>query len=115
MREWWEKTYGTGYDDQMLSQFARLLFMKRKRVETADASQPDFAFASQEETWRAIRDVLELRQSYLKSKGIENLRYVLTSAERVELTKRARADYEDSEEQRILQDLDIRKGKAGGK
>ena len=82
MREWWEKTYGTGYDDQMLSQLARVLFMKRKRVESADASQPGLAFASQEETWRAIRDVLELRQSYLKSKGIENLRYVLTSDER---------------------------------
>ena len=89
--------------------------MKRKRVESADASQLGLACASQEETWRAIRDVLELRQSYLKSKGIENLRYVLTSDERVELTKRARADFEESEAQRILQDLDIRNGKAGGK
>ena len=115
MRHWWEKTNGTGYDDQMLSQLARLLFMKRKRVESGDASQLGQACASQEETWRAIRDVLELRQSYLKSKGIEDLRHVLTSDERNELTKRARADYEDSEEQRILQDLDIKKGKAEGK
>ena len=80
-------------------------------MESADASQLGHAFASQEETWRAIRDVLELRQSYLKSKGIENLRYVLTSDERVELTKRARADFEESEAQRILQDLDIENGR----
>ena len=115
MRQFWADTDDTGYDEDLLSQLARLLFMKRKRVESADASQLGLAFASQEETWRAIRDVLELRQSYLKSKGIEDLRHVLTSDERAELTKRARADYEDSEEQRVLQDLDMEKGKAKGK
>jgi len=84
-------------------------------VESADASQLGLAFASQQETWRAIRDVLELRQSYLKSKGIEDLRHVLTSDERAELTKRVRAEYENSEEQRDLQDTDVDKGKAKGK
>ena len=83
-------------------------------MESGDASQPGQACASQEETWRAIRDVLELRQSYLKSKGIEDLRHVLTSDERAELTKRARDDYEDSEEQRALQEKDVEKGKAKG-
>jgi len=111
IKQFWADTYGTGDDEDLLSHLARLLFMKRKRVESADASQLGHACASQEETWRAIRDVLELRQSYLKSKGIENLRYVLTSDERVELTKRARADFEESEAQRILQDLDIEKGR----
>ena len=115
MRQFWEQTYDTGYDEELLSSLARLLFMKRKRVESADASQLGLAFASQEETWRAIRNALELRQSYLKSKGIEDLRHVLTSDERAELTERARADFEDSEEQRVLQDLDIEKGKAKGK
>ena len=115
MKQFWADTYDTGHDDDLRSHLARILFMKRKRVESADASQLGLACASQEETWRAIRDVLELRQSYLKSKGIKDLRHVLTSDERIELTKRARADYEDSEEQRILQDLDIRNGKARGK
>ena len=88
MRQFWEETYDTGYDGNLLKQHARHLFMKRKHVESADASQLGLAFASQEETWRAIRDVLELRQSYLKSKGIEDLRHVLTSDERAERTKR---------------------------
>ena len=58
--------------------------MKRKRVESADASQLGHACASQEETWRAIRDVLELRQRYLGSKSIEDARHALTSDERAE-------------------------------
>ena len=115
MREWWEKTHGTGYDDQMLSQLARVLFMKRKRVETGDASQPDFAFAPQEETWRAIRDVLELRQRYLRSKGIKNPLHVLNSDQRAEFTKGVREDYEESEEQQKLQRNDVEKGLAKGK
>ena len=115
MREWWEKTYGTGYDDQMLSQLARVLFMKRKRVETGDASQPDFAFAPQEETWRAIRDVLELRQRYLRSKGIKNPLHVLNSDQRAEFTKGVREEYEESEEQQKLQRNDVEKGLAKGK
>ena len=115
MKQFWADTYDTGYDEDLLSHLARLLFMKRKRVESADASQLGLAFASQEETWRAIRDVLELRQSYLKSKGIKDLSHVLTSDERMELTKRARADYEDSEEQQQLQKKDVEKGKTKGK
>ena len=115
MKQFWADTYGTGHDEDLLSHLARILFMRRRRVESGDASQPDQACASQEETWRAIRDVLELRQSYLKSKGIEDLRHVLTKDERKELSKRAKADYEDSEEQRSLQDLDIKKGKDEGR
>ena len=78
-------------------------------MESADASQLGLAFAAQEETWRAIRNVLELRQSYLKSRGIEDLRHVLTSAERAEFTKRVREDYEESGEQRALQERDVEK------
>ena len=115
MKQFWADTYGTGHDEHLLSHLARILFMKRKRVESGDASQLGQACASQEETWRAIRDVLELRLSYLKSKGIEDLHHVLTNDERNELIKRARADYEDSEEQRSLHDLDIKKGKHEGR
>ena len=116
MRQFWADTYDTGYDEDLLSQLARLLFMKRKRAESADASQLGHAFASQEETWRAIRDVLELRQSYLKSKGIEDPLHVLNSDERAECTQGARKDYEDSEEQQQLQKKkDVEKGKTKGK
>ena len=56
---------------------------------------------------RAIRDVLELRQSYLRSQGISDLRYVLTNKQRVEPIECARADFEDSQEQRDLQKADV--------
>ena len=115
MREWWKKTHGNGYDDQMLSQLASVLFMKRKRVETGDASQPDFAFAPQEETWRAIKDVLELRQRYLRRKGIRNPLHVLNNDQRAEFTKGVREEYEESEEQQQLQRKDVEKGLAKGK
>ena len=115
MQQFWESSYDTCYDKAVLKQLSHILSLKRKQIQSADASQLGHAFASQEETWRAIRDVIELRQSYLKSKGIDYLRHVLTSDERAELTKRARADYEDSEAQRILHDLDIGKGNAEGK
>ena len=117
MREWWEKTNGSSsrFDDQMLSQLARVLFLKRKCVDAADASQPDGAFAPQEETWRAIRGVLELRQRYLKSKGIKNLAHVLNKEQRAEFTRGARKEYEETEEQQHLQKKDIEKGRAIGK
>ena len=64
------------------------------------------AFAPQQEARRAIRDVLELRHRYLVSKGIEEPRHVLTDEERAEFIRCVRADFEDSEEQRALQDTD---------
>ena len=87
-------------------------FHEKKRAESAVASQLDLALAAQEETCRAIVNVLELRQSYLESKGIKDLRYVLTGDQRVELIKRAKAEYEDSEEQRILQYAGVKKWNA---
>ena len=82
--------------------------MRRKPAHSADASQLDHeraesAFASQEETWRAIRDALELRQNYLQSKGIQDRRHVLNEKQRGELTKRARDDYGASPKQQELQ------------
>ncbi|MDA8583139.1 hypothetical protein N9L68_02875 [bacterium] len=106
MREYWKKLYNNECDEALRSELARLLFMKRKRMDSADASQICLAFASQEETCQAIRDVLGLRRSYLRSKGIEDLRHVLAGDERAELTKRIRDDYEGSEEQRVMQDTD---------
>ena len=59
--------------------------------------------------------MLELRHRYLVSKGIEDPRHVLTDEERAEFIRCVRADFEDSEEQRALQDTDVEKWKAKGK
>ena len=61
-------------------------------MESADASQLGHGdeedhsrdLASQEETWRAIRGVLELRHKYLESKGIADRCHVQTDEERGE-------------------------------
>ena len=118
MRECWEETEGTrhGKDLEVLrGHLRRVLFLKRKRAESTDAYQLGLALASQEETCRAIGNVLELRHSYLESKGIEDPCHILMDAERDELIKRAKAEYEGSEEQRFLQSADARKWKPKGK
>ena len=55
---------------------------------------------------------MELRQSYLRSKGISadnsQRRAVLTNKQRVELVERARAHFENSQEQRDLKMRDVR-------
>ena len=109
MREFWEQTNGTGLDkdlEDLRWHLGRILFLQRKRVGSTDASQLGLAFASQERTCRAIQDVLELRQRYLRSQGISadnsQRRAVLTNKQRVELVERARAHFENSQEQRDL-------------
>ena len=111
MREFWEQTNGTGFDkdlEDLRWHLGRILFLQRKRVGSTDASQLGLAFASQERTCRAIQDVLELRQSYLRSNGIELVLTVLTNKQRVELVERARAHFENSQEQRDLKMRDVR-------
>ena len=111
MREFWEQTNGTGLDkdlEDLRWHLGRILFLQRKRVGSTDASQLGLAFASQERTCRAIQDVLELRQSYLRSNGIELVLTVLTNKQRVELVERARAHFENSQEQRDLKMRDVR-------
>ena len=111
MREFWEQTNGTGLDkdlEDMRWHLGRILFLQRKRVGSTDASQLGLAFASQERTCRAIQDVLELRQSYLRSNGIELVFNSLTNKQRVELVERARAHFENSQEQRDLKMRDVR-------
>ena len=111
MREFWEQTNGTGLDkdlEDLRWHLARILFLQRKRVGSTDASQLGLAFASQERTCRAIQDVLELRQSYLRSNGIELVFNSLSNKQRVELVERARAHFENSQEQRDLKMRDVR-------
>ena len=114
MRECWEETEGTrhGKDLEVLrGHLRRVLFLKRKKP----SGQPGLALASQEETCRAIGNVLELRHSYLERKGIEDPFHILMDAERDELIKCAKAEYEGSEEQRFLQSADAKKWKPKGK
>ena len=114
MRECWEETEGTrhGKDLEVLrGHLRRVLFLKRKKP----SGQPGLALASQEETCRAIGNVLELRHSYLERKGIEDPFHILMGAERDELMKWAKAEYEGSEEQRFLQSADAKKWKPKGK
>jgi len=111
MREFWEQTDGTELDkdlEDLRWHLGRILFLQRKRVGSTDASQLGLAFASQERTCRAIQDVLELRQSYLRSNGIELVFNSLTNKQRVELVERARAHFENSQEQRDLKMRDVR-------
>ena len=89
MKQFWKDSFDTVNDEDVISQLARRLFTSRKRVESAENVQLGHdgvghhsnAFASQEETWRAIRGVLELRHKYLESKGIAGRVYVLTGEE----------------------------------
>ena len=86
MRGCWEETEGTrhGKDLEVLrGHLRRVLFLKRK----TPPDQPGLALASQEETCRAIGNVLELRHSYLERKGIEDPFHILMDAERDELIK----------------------------
>ena len=115
MREFWEQTDGTELDkdlEDLRWHVGRILFLRRKRVGSTDASQLGLAFASQEMTCRAIQKVLELRQRYLRSQGISadnfQRRAVLTNKQRVELVERARAHFENSQEQRDLKMRDVR-------
>ena len=111
MREFWEQTDGTELDkdlEDLRWHVGRILFLRRKRVGSTDASQLGLAFASQERTCRAIQDVLELRQSYLRSNGIELVFNSLSNKQRVGLVERAREQFENSQEQ---QDLKRRDGR----
>ena len=57
---------------------------------------------------------LHLRQKFLRSKGIADMRHVLTEDERGELAKAARQTYDKSQEQRLLQARDLDTGRAKG-
>ena len=130
IREAWERRYIGDYDQRLLSQLSKVLFMKRKPQQAlAGAAQPGDDeeddehvrhFASLEETGTAVLTVLQQRQDYLDSIGITDPAHTLSPDEREEMTKRVRDAYETSEEQLALQNRDHaravanRKGDAGG-
>ena len=59
--------------------------------------------SSEQETFRAIRDVLERRQIYLQSKGIKNLDHKMDEDQRAEFCKEVREEYENLEDQQTRQ------------
>ena len=71
----------------------------RKEVRSDGAAELDHAFASEQETFRALRDVLERRQIYLQSKGIKNLDHKMDEDQRAEFCKEVREEYENLEDQ----------------
>ena len=75
----------------------------RKEVRSDEAGELDHAFASEQETFRAIRDVLERRQIYLQSKGIKNLGHKMGEDQRAEFCKEVREEYENLEDQQTRQ------------
>ena len=95
--------------------------MKRKpQAASAGDSQPGTmddgndevtAYASKEETGRAILAVLQQRHEFLQSKNIADTSHVLTSRERAEMVKLVRRKYESAEDQLRLQrrDREIRR------
>ena len=71
-----------------------------------DASRLGLAFAPQEETWRAIKRVLERRQKYLKSKGINEVEHHMNNEQKEEFCKLERAVFHKSDEQKKRQASD---------
>ena len=59
-----------------------------------------------EETGQAILSVLEIRQRFLRQRGITDIRYILTGAERAALVRTAKSEYDGSAEQVVLQERD---------
>ena len=128
MRHFWDERYEIPYDPALFHHLRTLLFMKRKsHTDTTGyatgASQPGnmndideemTAYASEEETYRAIREVLQHRQTFLVINNIADMHHILTSDERADIVKTLRHTYEESREQIILQDRDVEKGLAKG-
>ena len=91
MKMYWQAFSNTPYKEDVLEQLSRVLFIKTKEVR------------SEEDTFRAIRDVLERRWSYLRRKGIKNLGHILDENQRVEFCKAVRKEYEDLKDQQARQ------------
>ena len=106
MQEFWTLHYGTDCDQSVLEVLNRLLFMKRKRGAVTDASRLGLAFASQEETWRAIKRVLDRRQKYLKSIGINEVDHHMNDEQKEEFCKLEREVFHTSGEKKKRQASD---------
>jgi len=106
MQQFWNERYGTNCDPTVVEQVGRLLFLKRKRGAVTDASRRGLAFASQEETWRAIKRVLDRRQKYLKRIGINEVDHHMNEEQKAEFCKLEREVFHTSGEQKKRQALD---------
>ena len=98
MKTYWQAFSNTPYNEDVLKRLSHVLFMKRKEVGSDGAGELDHAFASEQETFRAIRGVLERRRIYLQSKGIKNLGHKMDEDQRAEFCKEVREEYENLED-----------------
>ncbi len=114
MREFWDQSHDDGYDPKVLLHLSRLLFMKRKDAQPAE-EDVGTAFASQQETARAIASVLRVRHDFLRSNKIDDPRHVLTDSERQELVQRVQKAYWQTPRQRQLERRDAAAAEAAGK
>ena len=103
MKMYWQAFSNAPYNEDVLKQLSHVLFMKRKEVRSDGAGELDHAFASEQETFRALRDVLERRQIYFQSKGIKNLDHKMDEDQRAEFCKEVREEYENLEDQQTRQ------------
>ena len=103
MKRYWREFSNTAYNKDVLKQLSHVLFMKRKEVRSDGAGELDHAFASEQETFLAIRGVLERRWIYLQRKGIKNPGHILDEDQRAEFCKEVRKEYENGEDQQTRQ------------
>jgi len=95
LQKFWEQKYTeVPFSPELVDQLGRLLFIRRNRKSTEPAEEDVRAFESKEETLRVITSALQLRQTYLQSKGITDLDHELTNEERQELVRSRREVYE---------------------
>eukprot|EP00959_Pyramimonas_sp_CCMP1952_P285571 5971070-Pyramimonas_sp.AAC.1 len=98
MGNFWGERCDAQCDPKLFDHLSRLLFMKRMSAERDSAEGgADTAYASQEETGRAILSVLRVRQQFLQSKGVVDMRRVLADDQRRELVQSVRQECEQSD------------------
>ena len=112
----YEKRYTGPCDRQLLPHLGRLLFKKRKlQDDVAGAPQPGGddetdeggnVLASENETWRAIVSVLQVREQFLATIGVNDPTHLLSDPERIQMVAAVRKAYEALPDQVSLQRRD---------
>ena len=116
MRQIYQDRYDVEMSPAFLLQLSLILFKKRRQPtpseEAETGAEDDAAYASMEETWLAIRDVLADRYEYLQYEGIDDIHHLMDQRQRAEMVTYVRDKFASSLEQRKLQERD--KGTAKG-
>ncbi len=113
MKRYWDHGHDEQYDPKVMRHLSRVLFKNRKDTRPHEEDR-GMAFASQQETARAIAAAIRSRQEFLSFKNIDHPRHVLTGPERQELVVRAREVYAQTPLQRELEQRDATTAAGGG-